>query len=190
MTESDYRLYQGSRASKFLGGVSFVLLLFGIAVLLGGHWFLTVACVVASTAAAFVSYRLSGGRQNPQIYADLDLFRLIGYAVQSGNARIGFHSLRTQDGIASALQSVGFPLSTKDIRQEIRRLIVKDRRAFDACRDLMVIQTVHGGREHFWNGFGELKPVQWFNEAEIIIDIQSSATAVINRLFELVNQES
>jgi len=189
MTEIDDSLYQGSQTSKFFGGLSFILLLIGVGVLVGGHWLIAIVCIVVGITAGFVGYKLSGGRENPQLYSNLDLFGLVDYAVRSGNARIGFHSMRNQESIISVLQTAGISFPSTDIRQEIRKLITKDRRAFEACRDLMVIQTVHGGREYFWNGFGEPKPVQWFHEAEIIIDIQSNTKALINRLFELVSQD-
>lgn len=190
MTHNHDILYQGSTASKFFGAVSFIFLVLGIGVFFAGHWLLSIACVATSIGTGFVSYKLSGARENPQLYAKLDLFGVVAYGVQSANARIGFHSPRSQDEIVRRLEAVGFPLSSRDVRQEIRRLIVKYRRAFDACRDLMVIQAVHGGRQLFWDGFGNSKPVEWFYEAQIIIDIQSTTQALINRLLELVGDES
>lgn len=189
MTHNHDILYQGSTASKFFGAVSFLLLVLGIGVFFSGRWVLTIACVAMSTAAAFLSYKLSGGRENPQLYANLDLFGLVAHAAHSGSARIGFHSLRSQDEIVSRMEAVGLALSSEDRRQHIRTLIVKDRRAFNSCRDLMVIQTVHGGREHFWDGFGNRKPLRFFHEAEIIIDINSTTQALINRLLELVGHD-
>jgi hypothetical protein len=190
MTVSDDTLYQGSRASKVLGGASLVLLLIGLGVLLGGHWILTIVCVVISTVAAFLGYKLSGGRENPALYADLDLFGLVAYAVRSANGRIGFHSMRNQEEVAAALQAAGFSPNSIDIRNQVRELITKDRHAFDACRHLMVIQTVHGGQEHFWNGFGDPQPAQWFLQAEIIIDVHSTTDALITRLFDVLGNKS
>ncbi len=189
MTELDDSLYQGSQTSKFFGGFSSILLLIGVSVLIAGHWLIAMVCIVVGITAEFVGYKLSGGRENPRLYSDLDLFGLVDYAVRSGNAKIGFHSMHNRENIISVLQMAGISFPSTNIRQGIRILITKDRRAFEACRDLIAIQTVHGGREYFWNGVGEPKPVQWFLEAEIIINIQSNTKALINRLFELVTQE-
>jgi hypothetical protein len=188
MTISNDILYQGSRASKALGGVSIVLLLVGLGVLIAGHRFAAIVSVVLAIGSAFLGYKLSGGAENPALYADLDLFGFVAYAVRSANARIGFHSLRDQRQVAAALQTAGFALRTNDVRSEVRELLTKDRRAFDACRHLMVIQIVHGGKQHFWNGFGEPQPAQWFLQAEIIIDVRSTPSALSSRLFELVGK--
>lgn len=183
------KLYQGSQTSKFLGGISFLFLIFCGLMLLGGHWLLAVIFVTVSVVTAFAGYKLSGGRKNPVLYSDLDLFGLIGYAMRSANAKIGFHSLRSQEKVINTLEHAGFPVSSaQDVRQEIRNVIAKDRRAFETCRGMIVIQCIHGGREHFWDGYGHRKTTRWFHQAEIIIDIQSSVQALIARLMELTQQ--
>jgi len=189
MTVSDDSLYQGSRASKVLGGVSLVFLLFGLGALIGGHWFLAIICVLLAIGSAFSGYKLSGAAENPALYADLDLFAFVSYAVRSANARIGFHSMRNQEKVAAALRAAGFSLKANDIRSQVRKLVTTDTNAFDVCRHLMAIQTVHGGRQHIWNGFGDPQPAQWFLQAEIIIDVRSTPHALIARLFELVGNK-
>ncbi len=170
--------------------LSWMILLFGLFVLFGGHWGLTVACVVLAGIVAVIGYKLPGGAENPEIYAGLDLFGLVAYAVKSANARIAFHSLRSQDELVERLQNQGLSVSDgSGVREQIRKLIVQDRRVFDACRDLMVIQTVYGGREHFWDGNGNPKTAQWFLQAEIIVDIQSNSHALIDRLFQVTRKE-
>jgi hypothetical protein len=59
-------LYQGSRLSKWCGSLSFILLIAAVAVLFGGHWLLTLALLIASGGFTYISYRLAGGRRNPE----------------------------------------------------------------------------------------------------------------------------
>lgn len=177
-----------NKIAKVITKVSYLVIIAGIIVLLGGHWVITLVCLVVAGIMNVVGYRMAGGAENAELYAGLDLPGLVGYAVTSGNARIGFHSLGSQETLVERMCNHGVNISAGNVREEIRRAVVKDRGAFEACRDLMVIQTVRGGREHFWDGFGTPKPVQWFHEAEIIIDFQPSTDALARRLFEVMSE--
>ncbi len=178
------------RLGNALLPLSFIVVLLGLFLLLGGRWELTIGCIVVAGILAVAGYRLAGGAENPELYAERDLCGLVAYAVKSGNGRIGFHSLRSEDDLVERLRRQGLPISVRaPLRQQIREFLVEDRRAFDACRDVMVIQMVHGGREHFWDGNGTRKTAHWFNQAEIIVDIQSDTEALVQRLFELTEGE-
>lgn len=175
---------------KALHALACIALLSGLVVLAKGHWVQTIACFVVAGISAVAGYKLSGGAENPEIYADLDLFGLVAYAVTSANARIGFHGMRSQEELVNRLREKGLAITdASGLRDQIRSMILKDRDAYDACRDLIVIQTVHGGREHFWDGHGNPKPVAWFNQAEIIVDVRSTSEKLIQRLFQVTRRE-
>jgi hypothetical protein len=53
------------------------------------------------------------------------------------------------------------------------------------------IDCVRDGREYFWDGFCQPKTSEWFSEAEIIISFEARCTtALLDRLFELIQEES
>ncbi len=57
-------LYQGSAASMFFGFLSFLALGYGVLELILFRWSLAVVMFAASTVAAYIAYRLAGGRGN------------------------------------------------------------------------------------------------------------------------------
>ena len=178
------------KVGKKLFSIVLPLLLFGMLLFFGGHWVLAIIFFVVAIIIAIISYKISGGAENPEIYEEKDIFDLIKYAVKSSNARVGFHSLRSQKEILTRLQNGGILVSeSSDVRKQIRKLIVTDRTTFELCRDLIVIQTLYKVHEYFWDGYGNPKTVNWFNQAEIIIDIQSGSLALVQRLFELMKQK-
>jgi len=180
------KLYGGSRLSKFLGGLSCVSLLFFVVVLLTGQWLPALTLCGLAIASGIVSYKLAGGKENPQIYADYDLFGLIKYAVQTGNARIGFPKSRQQEKIIAQLNNAGVPASSDWNRETLRAVLVKDRRAFSACRGIMSIDCPRNGRDYFWDGFCSPKTSEWFVQAEIIVTFESRTEAIVDRFFTLM----
>lgn len=183
----DKLIYSGNRFSKLFGTISFLSLIIAIYLFIVTQFILAVIAIIIAVFSALIGYRLSGSSENLALYSDFDLFDLIAYSVNSGNAKIGFHSTRSQDRVIAALENISISIDLEnDPRQEIRTHLTKERRAFDVCRKMMAIQFIHGGKEHFFNGFGQRKTVQFFHEAEIIIDIQSKTKAIITRLMEIV----
>lgn len=60
-------IYRGSTLSKLLGLASVLLLVWGVASLLGGDWVGAGFAVVVSILAAYGGYRVAGGRHNPEL---------------------------------------------------------------------------------------------------------------------------
>jgi hypothetical protein len=127
--------FGGSRLSKFLYSASMWILIClavsffaqfdafdrGTIVSSRWAWEVTVACAIAWLCTAVLAYRLAGGRRNPFIWEDLSLFELLKYAWESGDARIGFHSLRDQKNLLTDLSSAGIKKGPfKDTRQFLR----------------------------------------------------------------------
>jgi len=193
--------FGGSRLSKFLFFTSWLFL---ICLVLSFFWRIedydlqsksivssrwawesTVACAVAWLCTLYLSYRLAGGQRNPVIWEDKSLFEMLKNAFESGEAKIGFHSLRDQKNLLADLSSAGIKKGLfKDTRQFLREKITNDPHAFHICRDYIVFQMIHQGREMFWNGYGKQKNAQYFHEAEIIVDLKSSAYSIFRNVFE------
>jgi len=148
-------------------------------------WKIAILWLTLSFITAIIAYRLAGGKRNPTIWKGKDLYELIKHATLSGEAKIGFHSLRDQRLLLAKLESIGIKKRpSEDIRQFIRNKIVIDRRAFDICQDDTIIQMIHNGKEWFWDGYGHKKTAQYFHEAEIIFDIKSSADYMFLEVLE------
>lgn len=186
---TDDRLYQRSRASKLFGALSFFSLVFAAIGLFVGYWVHAISSLGLSIVTGFVSYKLAGGRENPEIYADKDLFGLVRYSVQSASAQIGFHKSRTQGRIVAQIEAVGIPFPLKGNRRDnLRATLIGNPQAFAACRELMSIDCTRDDREYFWDGFCRPKTSEWFNEAEIIISFGAATTALLDRLFVLIQE--
>ncbi|MBN2272059.1 MAG: hypothetical protein JXN61_15705 [Sedimentisphaerales bacterium] len=197
----------GSRLSKFFFFASWFILLCvplsffwrvadydpqsGAVVSSRWMWEGTVACAIAWLCTAYLSYRLAGGRYNPIIWEGKSLFGLLKNAFESGEARIGFHSLRDQRNLLTELSSAGIRKGAfKDTRQFLREEITNDPPAFEICRDFIVFQMIHQGREMFWNGYGKEKDVQFFYEAEIIVDLKSSTYCMFRDVLEGLTEKN
>jgi hypothetical protein len=153
-------------------------------------WKTAVLLFILALVTGFIAYRLAGGKRNPAIWEGKDLYDLLKHTALSGHAKIGFHSLRDQNLLLSKLESIGIRKKlSQDIRQFIRDKIVTDRRAFDICRDNIVIQMIHNGKEWFWDGYGNKTTAQFFNEAEIIFDLNSSVDYIFSEAFEGLKAE-
>lgn len=194
-------LFGGSLLSKILGLSSLIFLIFTFITLMSRMetyditskevvsseipWKIAILWFVLSGITGYIAYRLAGGRKNPTIWKDKDLYELLKYAALSGQARIGFHSLRDQSLLLVKLESIGIKKElSEDTRQFIRDKVVMDRRVFDICRDNMIIQMIHKGKEWFWDGYGKRKTVQYFHEAEIIFDLKSSIDYIFFEVLE------
>ena len=181
-------LFQGSFLAKYLSLLSFLALFVAGFQLLGRDWTSAVVSLFGSIALSYVGYRLAGGRANPSLYEKLDLFEILRLHASSwprGKIRIGFHILRDQRSLLSRLESVGkMNTGRKSDRQFIRDATFRDRDAFDAVREEMVIKTTHDGRAQHWDGFGQTRKEDWFREAEIILDVDASLAELIGRACE------
>lgn len=188
---NDGDLFRGSSWSKLLGFLSIIFLLLTGVTLISRidtydpvskkiisseiPWKIAILWFALSFVTGVIAYRLAGRRRNPAIWKGGDLYELIKHATLSGEAKIGFHSLRDQGLLLVKLESIGIiKKPSEDVRQFIRNKIVMDRRAFDILRDHVIIELVHGGREWFWDGYGRQRAAQYFHEAEIIFNIGSS----------------
>lgn len=121
-------------------------------------WKIAILWFAFSIVTGYISYHIAGGRRNPAIggarypiptgpddiasikrfsdWKEKDLYDLIKHVSTSGQAKIGFHSLRDQSLLLSKLESIGIKKKpSEETRQFIRDKIVMDRRAFDICRD-------------------------------------------------------
>lgn len=191
MSQISSDLYKGSSLSKAFGFISFVLLIFSVFQLITSNWALGIFGIVLSIATAYIGYRFAGGRRNPAIWKGKDLYDLIKHVSMSGQAKIGFHSLRDQSLLLTKLESIGIKKKPfEDIRQFIRDKVIMDRRAFDICRDNIIIQMIHDGKEWFWDGYGNKKTAQYFHEAEIIFDLKSSVDYIFSEVLEGLKTEN
>lgn len=208
MTEKNKKLdkemkeqFSGSRLSKL---IFFISWLFLICLVLSFFWRIedydlqnktivssrwawesTVAFAIAWLCTSYLSYRLAGGRHNPVIWEDKSLFELLKNAFESREAKIGFHSLRDQKNLLEDLSSAEIkkgPL--KDTRQFLREKITNDPKAFQICRDYIIFQMIHQGKLMFWDGYGNEKDTQCFHNAEIVVDLKSTAYHMFKNVFE------
>ena len=148
-------------------------------------WGSAVALLCLGIATGWISYRLAGGKRNPTIWADMNLYTLLKHAALSGNARIGFHTLRDQQLLISKLESFGFVKSPgANTRDFIRQEIIKHPKAFEALRDKILIEMIHNGEENFWDGYGKKKTAAFFHEAEILFDIEPSCDYMFYKALE------
>ena len=194
-------LFGGNLWSKFLFFLSFIFLcLAGITLISKIQtydpvskeivssetlWRIAILWFILSFITGYIAYRLAGGRQNPTIWKDKDLYDLLKHTALSGKARIGFHTLRDQKLLLNKLESIGLRKGpSEDVRQFIRDKIVVNRRAFDICRDNIIIQMIHSGKEWFWDGYGNKRTAQYFHEAEIIFDFKSSVDYMFCEVLE------
>ena len=60
-------IYRGSRISKLLGLVSFLLLVSTVASVVSGHWLIAACVFVGSLLVAYGGYRAAGDRHNPEL---------------------------------------------------------------------------------------------------------------------------
>lgn len=180
-----YELTRGSLLTKALFILHWSLLIFAVFLFIIGRWKLGIPTIGIALLFAYISYRLAGGRRNPAIWKDEDLYDLLRHVALSGQAKIGFHSLRGQNLLLAKLESIGIRKKpSQDTRQFIRDKVVKERRAFDICRDDIIIQMIHNGKEWFWDGYGNKKTAQYFHKAEIIFDLKSSANYIFSEALE------
>jgi hypothetical protein len=182
----DDGIFQGNKSSKILGGVSIVINISAVIFLFRGHWIAFIFLVLFATLLDLFAYKITGGRENSSLYSDFDLFELIAYAHKSANLQIGFHSSRNQDEIIKALDNAGCRVTYENRRALIRKRITHEREAFNACRQLIVIQIFYNNTLLYWDGFGIPKPPSWFLEAEIILNLNTDTKAVEKRFLELL----
>jgi len=108
-----------------------------------------------------------------------DIYDLIRDMMSSGEIKIGFHRFRNQIPLLNRLRSIGIKKRFyENTRQFVRRKITDSRSAFDVCRDLIIVQTIHSGREHFWDGHGNIRPRRDWHEADIIINVSPSIGSI------------
>lgn len=198
--------FGGRLLSKVLFGISFVLLcLSGVTFLSKIEdydlvsqqvvssktpWEVAVSLLFFSIVLGWISYRLAGGKRNPTIWADMDLYTLLKHVVLSGDARIGFHMLRDQQPLASTLESLGIVKNPNvNTRDFIREEIIRNPKAFEALRDKILINMIHNGEDNFWDGYGKKKTAAFFHEAEILFDLKSSCDYMFNKTLEGLSEE-
>lgn len=177
MEEKDFeRFFKGSFLSKNFFIFHFFVLIFAISLIIIGNWELGLFIIVMATLIAYLSYRLAGGKQNPIIWEDKDLYILLRDALSTGKAKIGFHSFRDQKILLNKIEEIGM-INRSHItnRHFIRDIILKNQKAFDVLRDDIIIQMIHNGKQKCWDGYGHKKDLQYFHKAEIIIDVESRA---------------
>lgn len=178
-------LTQGSKLSKFLFIMNWLFLGFAVLFFISGHWKFGLLFLGVAGGTAFISYRLAGGRQNPIIWKDKSLYDLFKNALESGEAKIGFHSLRDQKSLLTNLASAGIKKSPfKYTRQFLRDKITNNPHAFQICQGNMIIQMIHKGEQLFWDGYGKRREKQYFHEAEIIVDLKTSAYYMFRNVLE------
>lgn len=154
--------------------------------LLFGMWPYTILLVSTGMILSYVAYKKAGGKENPALYENEDIFELIKYGVKSDQVKIGFHSLRNQSKVLEIFSSLGCQIKNNDVRNEICRLIINKRDAFLACQELIVIQTYIDGKEFICNGLGEKKNAGFVLEAEIILNANGSTDAYKKVLVSLM----
>jgi hypothetical protein len=148
-------------------------------------WKIASIFFFAGIITGYVSYRLDVGRRNPAIWKDKDIPSLLRHAALSGCAKIGFHSLRGQNSLLTQLESVGITKQpSEDIRDFLREKVVNDRKAFETLRGHIMIEMIHNGKQWFWDGHGNRKTAQFFHEAEIIVDLKSTADYMFSHVLE------
>ncbi|MBI4823785.1 MAG: hypothetical protein HY805_06110 [Nitrospirae bacterium] len=128
--------FGGNRWSKFLAFLSFIFLcLTGITLISKIQtydpisqeiisseipWKIAILLFALSLITGYISYRLAGGRRNPAIWKDADLYSLLVHTEAVRECRIGFHALRDQKLIIDKLKSIGLTKRpSKDTRQFI-----------------------------------------------------------------------
>jgi hypothetical protein len=179
------KLTGGRILSKWLFVFQWFVLALAIFLFIIGSWKLGIIIAGFAILIAFTSYRLAGGRRNAAIWEGKDLYDLLKNASLSGKAKIGFHSLRNQNSLLNKLASIGINKKpTEDTRQFIRDKVVLSQQAFDICRDSIIIQMIHNHEEWFWDGYGKLRNVQYFHEAEILFDLDSSIDYMFTDMLE------
>jgi len=182
-------LTQRNKLSKFLFIIHWLLLASAVLLFISGQWKFGLLFLGLAGVSIFFSYRLAGGRQNPIIWEDKSLYEVFRNAVDSGEAKIGFHSLRDQKSLLTNLESAGIKKSPfKDTRQFLRDKIADDPRAFQICQNNMIIQMIHEGKQFFWDGYGKQRDMQYFHEAEIIVDLKSAAYNMFRNVLEGLTQ--
>lgn len=212
MAKSNGRdLFQGNKWSKFLFFLSFIFLCLSGVTLISKietyvpvskrivssetPWKIAILWFALSLVTGYIAYRLAEGRQNPTIWEGIwegkELYDLLKNAVMLGQAKIGFHSLRHQKLLLAKLKSIGIKKGVfEDTRQFIRDKIVTNPRAFDILRDHILIQMNHKGKVWFWDGCGNKKTAQYFHEAEIIFDLESSLDYMFAEVLEGLRAEN
>jgi hypothetical protein len=114
---------------------------------------------------------------------------LLQYCLANGVGRIGFHGNRNQSNVLGALTGAGFKKPFFDnARDFIRLAVTGSREAFDACRPYILFQTIIGGRERFWDGFGAPVTAQAYFEKDIIIDISTVVAELCVETFDRHNR--
>lgn len=200
-------LFGGSLWSKVLFILSFILLFLTVITLMSKietydpvskeivssktPWKIAILLFIISFVTSYIAYRLAGEKKNPAIWKGKDLYDLIKHVSMSGQAKIGFHSLRDQGLLLIKLESIGMKKKpVEDARQFIRDKVVMDRRAFDICRENIIIKMIYNGREWFWDGYGEKQTAQYFHKAEIIFDLNSSVNYIFSNVLEGLGAEN
>ncbi len=198
--------FGGSLLSKSLFGVSFLLLCLSGVMFLSKiedydpiskqvissktPWGSVLILLFLGIVIGWISYHLAGGKRNPTIWAEMNLYALLKHAALSGDARIGFHMLRDQQSLMSKLESFGFTKSPyANTRDFIREEIIKNPKAFEALRDKILIEIIHNGEENFWDGYGKKRTAAFFHEAEILFDLNSSCDYMFNEILEGLTEE-
>jgi hypothetical protein len=179
-------MFNGSRTSMVFGTVSVFLLAVTAGVFILGLPIFAVFSLLLSAVFGVISYVLAGGAANPEIYADMDLYSLVRYAVRSGNARVGFPKFKNQDTVLAMLQAAGISVSPRgDRRRRLRTILIANPLAFAACLDVMFIECMHGEHEYLWDGRFHPKTSGWFIDAEILINFRDSPRFLVDRLIQL-----
>lgn len=182
--------FRVSFSSRALFILHWSLLIFAIFSFVIGRWKLGIPIIGIALLFAYLSYRLAGGRRNPAIWEEKDLYKILKYAIDTRQAKIGFHSIRDQLALLDKLESIGLPKKpTQNTRQFIRERIIDNHQAFDVCRDDIIIQMIHNGKEFFWDGYGKKTTAQFFHIAEIIFDLKSSVHYAFCEVLEGLERE-
>lgn len=180
-------IHQKSRGSEILGGLSILFEITGVALLLFGKWTFSLTLIATGILLSYIALKKAGGEKNPALYEDKDLFDLISYGVKCSQVKIGFHSTRDQSEVVRKLSNAGYKIKKGDVRNQIRRLIVSDKRAFSACRELIIIQTFVDLKETSCDGFGNQTGARFFLEAEVIFNTSDSEVPFKHALLSLIN---
>ena len=189
MTKADrnelHKMFGGSFLSRLFLVLHLSLVFLSVFYFIAGEWKLGIFTVCAALLVVYVAYRLTGGKQNPAIWEGKDLYNVLRYAADTRQAKIGFHSLRDQSLLLDKLESIGITKKpSQDTRQFIRDKIVDDHQVFDICRDDVIIQMIHNGKECFWDGYGNKTTAQFFHKAEIIFELKSSVDYAFYEVLE------
>jgi hypothetical protein len=178
----DNNLYQGSSLSKVFGFISIVLALSGVFFLVFIHqWLLGIVLIIFSIITAYIGYRFSGGRINPSLWEDKDVYDLIREGLRINNGcKISIHESDDLNPILARLEAFGIKKKnlSLDDRPFIKYQIINNRKAFDACRDYIVICAYNNGKEYegiYWDGHGNIRSAQFIHEAKVIFELFNSS---------------